>query len=102
MNEHLVLGTSEGCVLATYTGDEWQVASHGLAGQTVTAVATDQDRIWAGTRDGIYRSTDRGQTWHDASDGLSVRHVRWMTSLSKGVLAGTEPAAIFGWQTKLI
>lgn len=98
MNAHLLLGTSEGCVVGARSGDEWRVVHQGLSGQMVTAVAADAGGMWAGTRDGIYRSTDGGQTWEDASSGLTVRHVRWLTSTPWGVWAGTEPAAIFCWQ----
>jgi photosystem II stability/assembly factor-like uncharacterized protein len=99
MNVLLALGTSDGCVVAERTGVDWRVASRGLAEQTVTAVAAREGRLWAGTLDGIFCSQDRGETWHDASDGLTVRHLRWLASTPPGapggILAGTEPAAIF-------
>jgi photosystem II stability/assembly factor-like uncharacterized protein len=100
MEWDLILGTSDGVILARQDGDDWQIAGRSLSGRTVTALAACGDAILAGTLDGVVRSQDGGATWHDASGGLTVRHVRWLTGSATGspvALVGTEPAAIHRW-----
>jgi photosystem II stability/assembly factor-like uncharacterized protein len=100
MDWDLILGASDGVVLARRAADDWQIAGRGLSGHTVTALAACGDAILAGTLDGVVSSQDGGATWRDAIEGLTVRHVRWMAGVSTGdpvALVGTEPAAIHRW-----
>ena len=111
MKGNLALGTSDGVVLVQRVDPGrrdvgWQITGRGLTGQTVTGIAACGGVRLAGTTQGICVSADGGRTWGEASAGLTVRHVRWLacppasgTLQGAGgtVLAGTEPAAIYGW-----
>ena len=98
MQEHLVLATNHGVVIAQRDDTDWREFRRGLIGQQVTSVIAREGVILAGTTHGVFRSDDDGQTWHAASAGLAHQHVRWLAyhpDISDREYAGTEPAGLF-------
>jgi photosystem II stability/assembly factor-like uncharacterized protein len=94
----LIVGTSQGIVIARRVGDAWQEERRSLAGHGVTSLTVQGTTVLAGTRQGIHRSDDLGQTWRTAGKGLTEPYVRWLAHHPDGsgsVLAGIEPAAIY-------
>jgi hypothetical protein len=99
MNTKMIAATIEGVRIFTKEAASWQVLSHNLPGYQVTCLTAHEKTITAGTTRGIYQSSDLGRTWREANDGLDQPHVRWLASHPEDpdlLLAGTEPAGIYG------
>lgn len=98
MNTLLIIGTSDGLVIARREEHTWQALEYGLTSHQITSTSVQGGVILAGTKEGVFRSDDLGQSWRTASKGLSDPHIRWLAHHPDGsgrVLAGTEPAAIY-------
>jgi photosystem II stability/assembly factor-like uncharacterized protein len=84
------IGTTDGIHVLR----DGELAPLGLAGEQVSAVHASRDGVLAGTYgNGLYRGA--GGQWSRVEDGLTASAFRCIDDHDGGLLAGTEPGAIF-------
>ncbi len=78
----------EGVFRSTDAGTQWDLLETGLAGESITAVAAINNKVFAGTSDGIYLLDS--SIWRHLPTSPS-EPVYWMTGFENSLYVGTGP-----------
>jgi photosystem II stability/assembly factor-like uncharacterized protein len=86
---NLFSGASGFVYLTTNNGDTWTLASNGLNGSTVSALAVSGSTIYAAAGNSVFQSPDNGLNWINTSYGLPGYNVNSLTVNNGNIYAGT-------------
>jgi photosystem II stability/assembly factor-like uncharacterized protein len=87
----ILLGTGSGIYKSTDWGDSWNSAIVGIIATSITAIATNEQFVFAATEhQGIFRSSDNGNSWKEINNTIPL------VPISALVAKGTTIMAAFG------
>ena len=93
---YIFAGSSHNVYRSSNNGDTWTLASLGLPGGRITALATNGSNLFAGTdSSGMFLSTDNGASWTPLNSGLTDMTVRCLAISGTNLFAGTGNGAFY-------